>query len=328
MTAIFEFVPSDPVGRGRLTRKTWTLCLGAGINVPMMPSWEDLARNLTNRFCSQNLSADDFREICATSRWPLEAWIQQALNQHVARDGEINTFLDALREELYKTIDRIQTAERLTPVITDALCSTTSLSKQDWLNTAAFFDQHFGQTTAYRLARLFVDNADLPLPESVITFNADTLFETMYVLLKKKKINEATSDWIDPRQTFARVVRSSEDVWGHIPIYHLHGCLPPKSTRHSSVRQNPENMIFPENTYTGIARSVFTWSQNTFLHKVLTNTLCFVGLSMSDPNIRRWLAWAYEMYVEDLRTGHDVRVQDLGGRHVWLQSREGMRHSR
>jgi hypothetical protein len=242
----------------------------------------------------------------------------------MAHGGEISAFIDALREELYKGIDRGQTADGLGSVVTDALCSTTSLSKQDWLKVTAFFDQHFSQTTVYRLARFFVDYSDLPLPESVITFNADTLFETIYVVFKKKKHNEGTSDWTDPPQTFSRVVRSSQDIWGHTPIYHLHGCLPPKSSRHRSVRQNPENMIFPENSYTGIADRVFTWSQNTFLHNALTNTLCFVGLSMSDPNIRRWLAWAYEMYIDDLRTGHDVKVQDLGGRHVWLQTKQGL----
>jgi hypothetical protein len=262
--------------------------------------------------------------MCSGSRWSFEAWIQQALNQHVAHGGKIGVFIDALREELYNNVDRVQKADGLGSIVTDALCSTTLLSKQDWLMVAEFFDQHFSQTTVYRLARLFVDRPDLPLPESIITFNADTLFETMHVIFKKKKHNEGTSDWTDPPQTFSRLVRSSQDIWGHIPIYYLHGCLPPKSARHRSVKQNPENMIFPENSYIGIAGRVFTWSQNTFLHKAQTNTLCFVGLSMSDPNIRRWLAWAYESYIEDLRAGHNVKVQNVGGRHVWLRTKQGL----
>jgi hypothetical protein len=101
----------------------------------------------------------------------------------------------------------------------------------------------------------------------------------------------------------------------------LHGCLPPKSSRRKKIKENSEGMIFPENSYTGLAGRVFTWAQNTFLHKAQTNALCFVGMSMTDANIRRWLSWAFETYIEELRIAHAVKIEDIGGRHVWLQTK-------
>jgi hypothetical protein len=321
MTARFDFVPTDSLGRGRLTRRQWTLCLGAGVNGPLMPTWEQLACKLTNKFHDPPLTLDHFRTLYMGSGWSLEAWIQQALNQHIARSGSVRDFTEILRAELYEELARKQTSEFSDPVFTDALCSTTSLSKTDWLNAAAFAHRHFGKTTAYRLARLFVDNPKLPLPESVITLNADTLFETIFSLLKKEKHNEGAPNWTDPPQLFSRRVRPSQDIYGHIPIYHLHGCLPPQSTRHKHVNENSENMIFPENSYTGLAGQVFTWTQNAFLHAAQTTTLCFIGMSMSDPNVRRWMSWAYGTYIEDLRVAHSVKIEELGGRHVWITTR-------
>jgi hypothetical protein len=121
--------------------------------------------------------------------------------------------------------------------------------------------------------RFIRSNGTLQLPESIFSFNADTLFETMFRTFKKVAYNSARSEWLDPPQTFSRVVRSSQDIWGHIPIYHLHGCLPPKSSRRTRINENSVGMIFPENSYTGLAGRVFTWAQNTFLNKSQTELL-------------------------------------------------------
>ena len=224
-------------------------------------------------------------------------------------------------EELYAKLMERQQSELSNNVFTDALCKTASLSKAEWIQATEFVHRHFAGTTAYKLARLFIDHLRLQLPESVITFNADTLFETIFVLLKKVKHNEGTSNWADPAQTFSRRVRPSQEIEGNVPIFHLHGCLPPTSSRHQSVNENAENMIFPENSYTGLAGRVFTWTQNAFLHKAQTNTLCFIGMSMADPNVRRWMSWAYGTYLEDLQAAHEVKINEVGGRHVWVTTR-------
>jgi hypothetical protein len=293
-----------------------------------MPNWEDLARNLTNKFLSSPLDAAEFQKIYRASGWSLEAWIQQALNQHIAKGGSSPEFVEVLRAELYSKLLARQAAELPNSVFTDALSRVASLSKADWLDAAKFAERNFGSTSAYKLASLFVDSSELPLPESVITFNADTLFETIFVLLKKISHNSGTSGWLDPPQAFSRRVRPSQDIEGHIPIYHLHGCLPPSSSRHKSVNENAENMIFPENSYTGLAGRVFTWTQNAFLHQAQTTTLCFVGMSMTDANVRRWMSWAYGTYIEDLKSAHAVETKDLGGRHVWITTRNKLsRHA-
>jgi hypothetical protein len=47
----------------------------------------------------------------------------------------------------------------------------------------------------------------------------------------------------------------------------------------------------------------------------------FEPAAMSDANIRRWLSWTFETYLEELRVSHSVKIEEIGGLHVWLQTK-------
>lgn len=106
--------------------------------------------------------------------------------------------------------------------------------------------------------------------ERVITYNFDDVLEQRMI---KDCCSVTDNNRIDP-ETF--------------PIYHVHGFLPESSV------DNPSSIVFSEESYHGVYRDSYHWSNIEQLH-ALSNTTCFfIGLSMKDPNIRRLLDVASE----------------------------------
>lgn len=101
--------------------------------------------------------------------------------------------------------------------------------------------------------------------ESIITYNYDDLVEEE---LKSRK-------------------RSHSSIHGgmrcyapDIPVYHVHGILPHKVPFYSKV-------VLSEQEYHDIYREAYHWSNVEQLHALCRNVCFFIGLSMTDPNLRR-----------------------------------------
>lgn len=73
-----------------------------------------------------------------------------------------------------------------------------------------------------------------------------------------------------------------------IPIYHVHGYLP-------QVGDIPEqDLVFTESAYHQVSSSAFHWSVRRMMQCLHGTSVLFVGLSMVDPNLRRFLDAAYD----------------------------------
>ncbi len=106
--------------------------------------------------------------------------------------------------------------------------------------------------------------------DSIITFNFDGLIEEH---LERHNIRFRSID--------REGLRSRSD---ELPIYHVHGYLP----RNKRVARNYE-IVFSEDTYHSQFLESFSWSNLIQLNKFSKNTCLFIGLSMTDPNLRRLL---------------------------------------
>lgn len=106
--------------------------------------------------------------------------------------------------------------------------------------------------------------------DSIITFNFDALLEEN---LEKQNIAH--------RAIYGEGVRNSPN---ELPVYHVHGFLPRKGPI-------PENMevVFSEDAYHNQFIDPFSWSNLIQLNKLGQNTCLFIGLSLTDPNLRRLL---------------------------------------
>ncbi len=105
--------------------------------------------------------------------------------------------------------------------------------------------------------------------DSIITFNFDELVE---YYCSKNGINICPiwkeSQRYNPNQ---------------LPIYHVHGFLP------NSIKLDEPNLVFDETTYHTQSIDPFCWANLVQLNTYSSNTCLFVGVSLSDPNLRRLL---------------------------------------
>lgn len=111
----------------------------------------------------------------------------------------------------------------------------------------------------------------------VITYNFDDLLEQNLVKM-------ALTDSVD----FTAISKDAE-VKGHntLPIYHVHGIIP----RSGAV----DTVVFSEEEYHKRYYTAYHWSNVEQLHALSRMHCFFIGLSMTDPNLRRLLDTAKEM---------------------------------
>lgn len=105
---------------------------------------------------------------------------------------------------------------------------------------------------------------------SIITFNFDDLIEQA---LAKDKIKH--------RSIFHEGQRCAAT---ELPVYHVHGFLPQKG---KLSRDN--DVVFSEDAYHSQFIDSFSWANLVQLNHLNQYSCLFVGLSMTDPNLRRLL---------------------------------------
>jgi hypothetical protein len=132
-------------------------------------------------------------------------------------------------------------------------------------NTSAIID------SIVRLSRPQRDGRPL---DSIITFNFDCLVE-----------ENLSTNGIPNRPIFSEAIKHGSH---ELPIYHVHGYLP----RTGQIPADME-LVFSEDAYHNQFIDPFSWSNLIQLNKLTQNTCLFVGISLTDPNMRRLIdvAW-------------------------------------
>jgi len=108
---------------------------------------------------------------------------------------------------------------------------------------------------------------------SVITYNFDDLFERQLKgsLIQAKPIY-TEGDSYDPDD---------------LPVYHVHGFLPEDQSSYQSL--DDSMLVFSEEGYHHIYSEPYHWTNLVQLNTFRENNCLMVGLSMTDPNLRRLL---------------------------------------
>jgi hypothetical protein len=110
--------------------------------------------------------------------------------------------------------------------------------------------------------------------DSIITFNFDALIE--------ESLSTAN---IQNRAIYTEAIKHDPN---ELPVYHVHGYLP-----RTGKIPDDNDIVFSEDAYHGQFIDPFSWSNLMQLNKLTQNTCLFVGISLTDPNMRRLLdvAW-------------------------------------
>lgn len=110
--------------------------------------------------------------------------------------------------------------------------------------------------------------------DSIVTFNFDGLIE--------ENLNSSN---IPNRPIYTEAIKHDPK---ELPVYHVHGYLP----RTGKIPDDTD-IVFSEDAYHSQFIDPFSWSNLIQLNKLTQNTCLFVGVSLTDPNLRRLLdvAW-------------------------------------
>ena len=131
--------------------------------------------------------------------------------------------------------------------------------------------------------------------------NSSLLLMNLARIVQKKKVNEVITYNFDDllEQNLAKLnlrdsidytaISKDAEIKGHntLPIYHVHGIIP---------KEGPvDTVVFSEEEYHKRYSTAYHWSNVEQLHALTRMHCFFVGLSMTDPNLRRLLDAAKEM---------------------------------
>lgn len=309
----------DPYYGGWLGRSPWTLCVGAGISVGIAPSWEVLAWKVYQQCFEKSMLLPQFREMRNNLGWSLDCILQMSRNSILCKNKDIE-FNRILRDILYGDILEKATKDGLLKILILAFNTPFRLLPEQKLALCAFFEKYYKVSTTYQLINFVLDAYEKgKAPRAIISFNAECIFDTFLYLFFCKREMEKLGGMYNRRRYYTRILRTIEyhkaDL---IPIYHLHGCIFPNESIPNKFKRSSSysKLVFNEESYMSVAGSVYNWAQTTFLYHAQFDNLLFIGLSMSDLNIRKWLYWTSQNHNTELSEICHIPIVDL--HHMWI----------
>ncbi len=143
--------------------------------------------------------------------------------------------------------------------------------------------RHDGLSTLIEsLVAMCVPRRSGTLVKSVITYNFDDLFE--------RGLNAG-----GVQHKCIYLASEPPDI-DDLPVYHVHGFVPQDASTYAGVNETP--LVFSEEGYHHIYAESYHWSNLAQLNALQNSTCIMVGLSMSDPNLRRLLEIAQRGFTE------------------------------
>lgn len=300
--------------------KDWTLCVGAGICRGILPDWAELTRRLTNKCFRTSWNSDEFRQKSSEIGFSLDSWIQGCYNKMLSEGKTLTDFNKVLEDTLYEDLLLEADRQQLRASMILLFNSPKMLNKKQMLKLCDFFESKYSSTTLLQLVFALIKRSDaMKLPSSIVTFNADCLLYSLLGLFEIKMNLVKTGKFSMPPDRYKRVTRKFQTWSNCIPIFHLHGSLSP--TGNTANEDSRDSLIFLESSYSEVAGSMYSWAQTSFLYLAQCNKLVFLGLSMSDPNIRKWLAWTHQGYIEELNLVKSKSRDIVSLNHLWIRTK-------
>ena len=232
-------------------RGQFSLFLGAGVSSSAgMPDWNTLLNSLFVSYLTK-----EFNDNTSVS--------DDDINQIVTRLNEIDepsALMAAryLRKGLSKEATEIK---EFTKTITDNLYNLRNTSKD--INSQLIL----------AITNLCMPRRTGAKVHSVVSYNFDDLLE-----------RQLTSKSIYHHSIYTDNEAYDPD---ELPVYHVHGFLPENSKLYESLEKS--TLVFSEEGYHQIYAEPYHWSNLVQLTNLRENNCLMIGLSMTDPNLRRLL---------------------------------------
>lgn len=229
----------------------FSLFLGAGVSSSSgMPNWNTLLNSLFVTYLTQEFDSD----------------------------GEIS---DADIDQLVKRLNDVDEPSALMAAryLRRGLVKSSAEAKE--FTSAITKNLYKLRDTEYKIdSRLIRAIASMCMPrrtgakvKSVITYNFDDLIE------RQLSVNNILH----------RCVYTESETYDpdELPVYHVHGFLPEDRKKYDGLDNS--TLVFSEEGYHQIYSDSYHWSNLVQLNGLRENNCLMVGLSMTDPNLRRLL---------------------------------------
>lgn len=312
----------NPKYKGHLASNPWTLCVGAGVSFGLVPTWYELTKNVVNDAFNWTCSADDFDNIADSTKWSLDSLLQGASNKLDMDGAHVDEFYNLLEKHLYHDLLTKMNSSLLKGALKKGLSNPRNLSKDEILALLDYFETNHSNSTLSQLADVLSRAHEKnQLPISVINFNADTLLHLLIEIKYIANNNKGTS-WEQPAAQFVKSFRgvqtSSKNI---VPIHHCHGAISPNDNGLKKNKDSRQNIVFRESEYLEIAGTASTWAQTLCLYHAQNSKFLIIGHSLSDPNIRKWLAWSHQNHIKEvLQLLPESKKENaaVSPRHIWI----------
>jgi len=311
------FPDIDPILRDRVRTRGWALCVGAGTSVPTFPSWNTLVERLVARDVGDAHAHDLTKRLL--ERFNADALIQSA-SDRLRYSG--NKFAEILTDELYRDI-RSKLTDQEWKLVSNALSAPNpgDMTRRARREFVGIIRSHYDGLSSTTLAEIVSEIADTKVsPAAIISFNAEPLLFTLISLKISHRVADGSS-----KATIKGEQQPHLDMVTHgtsnrrqdrIPYFFCHGLLPVPDVHRRRALGAVDKLVFSEGNYLQLANSSFSWQSSVFIDVCAFHSVVFVGVSLSDPNMRRWLSWVHANRVQELqgRFGYDGPSTD----HYWI----------
>lgn len=290
----------------------WALCVGAGTSLPAFPDWNRLVHRLFHRIVDEG--ADRLAD-ALSGLFSADALIQAAAARSEKNAEE---FTQILTDVLYRDFLDAFEQESEARLVTRALAAVRpgDLTPARWQRFLDLLQDRWGdRMSCLSIAPLVSKTLGTMLsPAAILSFNAEPL---LFAALNAHQACANPSDKGGVPQRVDRVVRgiSNRNV-GRVPFVFCHGLLPVPNADSSLHAASVDKLVFSEAAYLQLAGNVYSWQAMSFLETCAARRVVFVGLSLSDANMRRWLSWVHDSRVDEL---HQIgRSEATSTQHFWL----------
>jgi len=230
-------------------RGQFTLFLGAGVSSSAgMPNWDNLLNSLFVAYLTREFDKD-------------KAIDGSDINELVAR---LNTVSEssALMGARYLRKGLVGS-----PAETDSFVSAITESLYELRNKDLDIDSRLLRA----IAATCMPRRTGARVRSVVNYNFDDLLE-----------KQLTKTGIAYRSVYTETEVYDPD---ELPVYHVHGFLPEDRSKYSALENS--TLVFSEEGYHHIYTNAYHWSNLVQLNCLRENNCLMIGLSMTDPNLRR-----------------------------------------
>lgn len=272
----------------------WGFCIGAGTSYPAFPSWFKLVENLIAGDKSIQNGSLVAQSLLKT--FSPDALIQSVQNKLGLSDKE---FAEQLTNEIYSDLKSKVTSQEWEAIKTIFESkSPHSVKDPVWRQFLKVRDNHFKTTSAFTIAKFINKTIEKSIPpDAVISFNAESLLYSLIISFERQKYIGKVKRTGEMVLHLDRVTHSISQIKrDRIKYIFCHGLLlaPLSKSKHSPLKAN-DKLVFSENAYLNLASTSFSWQSTEFTSYCLTKTMIFIGVSLTDPNMRRWLSWIQKL---------------------------------